>query len=72
VFDMITDKPIALEEQQRTYYFPNGSSVKLTDVVELIVRESGTHRLKTKDGMMHIVPTGWICISIKSDKGWVV
>jgi len=64
-------KPIFLEETERTYKFPNGQFVHLTDVTELIVRGSGTHRLKTKDGRMHIVPKGWLQISIVSPEDWV-
>ncbi len=58
-------------EDERTYYFPNGK-VELQNVMELLVRPSGTHRLKTKDGTMHIIPTGWLHIAIKSPNNWVV
>lgn len=54
-------------ERQRTYTFPGGESVTLHNVTHFLARESGTHRLKTADGRLHIVPTGWLCISIEAD-----
>lgn len=56
-------------EKVRTYHFPNGEKVELHDVVELVVRESGTHRLRTSDGKLHIVPTGWLHVEIDA-KDW--
>ena len=61
-------------ETSRTYYFPYTKRdrqkvvVPLTieNVVELYVRPSGTHRLKTADGRLHIVPIGWLSIDIKT------
>lgn len=61
-----------VEENERVYSFPGNWHVHLKDVIELLVRPSGTHRLKTKDGRMHIVPKGWIHIDILSPKSWVV
>lgn len=61
-----------VEETERIYSFPGNWHVNLKDVIELLVRPSGTHRLKTKDGRMHIIPTGWIHIDILSPKSWVV
>jgi hypothetical protein len=49
------------------YYFPNSEKVCLSEVEELVVRESGTHGLKTADGKLHIVPTGWIHIEIDAE-----
>ena len=49
-------------EKKRVYYFPNDEYVVLKEVIELVVRPSGTHRLKTTDGKSHIIPTGWIHI----------
>lgn len=51
----------AVNEQNRTYHFPNGS-VTLTGVVGINVSKSGTHRINTKDGKKHIIPPGWIHI----------
>lgn len=52
------DKP----ERKRTYVFPGGETITLEKVTHFLCRESGTHRLKTDDGLYHIVPTGWIHI----------
>jgi hypothetical protein len=51
-------------EKSRTYTFPNGEKVTLTDVTHFLARESGTHRLKTADGKLHIVPAGWLHVEI--------
>jgi len=69
---MINGIKTTLNEIERAYTFPNNDIISLENVKELIVRPSGTHRLKTKDGIMHIIPTGWIHIQIKSPKSWVV
>lgn len=61
-----------LEEDTRIYQFPGGHLVTLINVIELIVRPSGTHRIKTRDGLLHIIPKGWIHISINSPKDWVL
>ncbi|MDU4694236.1 MAG: hypothetical protein E6Y08_00345 [Paenibacillus sp.] len=63
--------PIQLKESSRTYFFPNGSKVVLLNVIELIVRDSGTHRLKTADNKLHIIPVGWIHIEIDESE-WTV
>jgi hypothetical protein len=54
------------KENSRTYYFPDGSKVELKGIIELTVRDSGTHRLKTEDGKLHIIPTGWNHIEIET------
>lgn len=69
---MIKDnEPIKLKEKERIYHFPDNSTVVLNNVVELIVRDSGTHRVKTDDNKLHIIPTGWIHIEI-DEKEWTV
>ena len=52
------------KEKSRTYSFPNGEKVQLHDVTHFLARDSGTHRLKTLDGRLHIVPVGWLHIEI--------
>ena len=47
-------------EKVRVYRFPNDEYVRLENVTELVVRPSGTHRLKTAGGKSHIIPAGWI------------
>lgn len=67
---MIEGIKTELNEQKRIYTFPT-NTVILNGVTELIVRPSGTHRLKTLDGKLHIIPTGWVHIEIDS-KEWKV
>ena len=64
-------KPIQLKESSRTYFFPSDEKVVLLNVTELIVRDSRTHRLKTADNKLHIIPTGWIHIEIDETE-WTV
>lgn len=54
------------QERTRTYHFPKGDVV-LHDVTHFLARPSGTHRLQTKDGKLHIVPKGWLHIEIDAD-----
>ncbi len=51
-------------EVSREYTFPCGAKVKIDEVAKIAVSNSGTHRLETKSGRKHIVPTGWIQIEI--------
>lgn len=59
-----------LTENARTYTFWHGQSITVESVRELKISASGNHRLKTVDGKLHIIPTGWLHIEIDSDKGW--
>lgn len=54
-------------ESQRVYTFANGEQVALKGVTHFLARESGTHRLKTSDGKLHIIPPTWIHIEIDAD-----
>ena len=58
-------------EAKRIYTFPNGELVELIGVTELTVRPSGTHRLKTQDGHLHIVPSGWLHVEIDTS-AWTI
>jgi len=58
-------------EKKRIYHFSKGDKVILRNVTELVVRPSGTHRLKTADGKSHVIPTGWIHIELVI-KDWSV
>jgi len=51
-----------VNEQNRTYVFPGNEIVMIADVVSINVSKSGTHRINTKDGRKHIIPTGWVHI----------
>lgn len=59
---MSTEAPVftTVNEQDRTYTFPNGVKVALRGVQSINVSKSGTHRLNTTDGKKHIVPPGWV------------
>lgn len=61
-----------LDEQTRTYYFPKGDIIKLINVFEVKVSDSGNHRIKTKTSegkvLLHIIPTGWLHIEIDTPK----
>ena len=51
-------------EKKRTYFFPKGEKVEIDDVVEFLARPSGSHRLKSGDGKLYIVSSGWLYIEI--------
>jgi hypothetical protein len=60
---------IEVNEQNRSYHFPNGQVVTIKDVVSICVSKRGTHRINTKDGLKHIIPSGWLHIEFNS-KEW--
>ena len=62
---------IKLEEKERTYYFAGGDKVELKDVVELGFGSSGTHRVKTSDGKLHIISQGWLHVEITAND-WTI
>lgn len=51
-------------EKARTYTFPGGEKITLENVTHFLARESGTHRLQTADGRLHIIPVGWLHVEI--------
>lgn len=53
-------------ELRRIYTFAGGDRVVLERVTHFLARPSGTHRLRTVDGKLHIVPVGWIHIEIEA------
>jgi len=55
--------------QNRTYVFPGGTEVEIRGVQSINVSASNTHRLNTKDGKKHIVPSGWVHIKLDA-KDW--
>ncbi len=56
-----------VKENSRVYTFPGGDKITLKDVTHVAVRPSETHRLKTADGKLHIVPTGWLHVEIGAE-----
>lgn len=55
-----------VDEQDRTYTFPGGAQVTLKGVESINVSKSGTHRINTRDGKKHIIPSGWIHIEFEA------
>lgn len=51
-------------ERSRTYYFENDRKLRINNVVAVCVRQSGTHRLKTKEGKFWVIPATWLGIEI--------
>lgn len=64
------DTVMRIRERRRTYLFPGGNTVVIKNPVELVVRPSGSHRVKTADGKVYIVARGWLCVEIVSRSGW--
>lgn len=65
----VTMQEINPPEKSRVYFFPAGETVRLEGVKAVAVRPSGTHRVATTDGKLHIVPVGWLHIEIDAE-GW--
>ena len=62
----------ALNERSRTYHWPN-AKLKIKNVIELIVRPSGTHRIRTKSGKLFVIADSWLAIEIvDKKKNWTV
>ena len=66
---MIIGNRYCVKESKRRYTF--GGIVELEDVEEILVSHSGNHRIKTKDGHLHIISPTWNHIDITSDRDWV-
>lgn len=56
-------------EEERTYTFPGGHTVTITEPLKLNVSKSGGHRLFAADGVSHYVPAGWLGLSWKTKPG---
>lgn len=63
-------KRTKLQEKERIYSYPDGSKVILKNVTELIVSDSGNHRLKAS-GRLHIVLAGFNHIEIDEEE-WTI
>lgn len=61
----ITTK-LATPEKTRTYVFPEGKTVTFIDVVAVGAPPGRSHRLETADGKKHIVPQGWLAITLET------
>ena len=58
-----------ITEEYRIYTFPNKEIIRIDKCRKLKVSNSGNHRIITEDGLLHIVPIGWLHIEIKSEVG---
>lgn len=68
---MTVNNAIKLTEKSRKYTFPGGDIVELNEVTELAFGSSGTHRIKTADKKLHIIPKGWIHVEI-DEENWTI
>lgn len=57
--------PLNPPEKTRVYTFPGGEKVTLADVVAFKDSET-THRLRTGDGRLHIVPKTFLHIALEA------
>jgi len=58
---------VTVNEQKRTYFFPDGETVSLEGVSELAFSPGGYHLLNCNDGSKHIVAKGWLHIDLVMD-----
>jgi hypothetical protein len=58
----------SVKKQNRTYHFPKGEKVCIKNIVSINVSKSGTHRINTKNGKKHIVPSGWLHIEFDAEE----
>lgn len=67
------DPVIDLHEDSRTYYWAD-HQITITDVRQLVIRSSGTHRVKTENGELYVINPGWHAIKIidEDKKDWTV
>jgi hypothetical protein len=56
------------KERSRTYHFAEGKSLTVHNVVEVCVKSSGTHRLRTEDGRLWVIPAVWLGIELDCDE----
>lgn len=54
-------------EAKRVYTFPGGDVIELENVIEVEASRHGNHAVKTTDGMTHIVPSGWLCLTFPTE-----
>ena len=64
---------IKLREKSRTYVYQDGAYTverTLTNITDLKISKSGNHRVKA-DGKLHIMPPGWIQLTIDETE-WTI
>lgn len=52
------------DEETRVYTFPGGDAVEIKGASEVRVSRHGHHLISTRRGIRHVVPRGWICMTI--------
>jgi len=55
-------------ECRRVYRFPGGDEIAFDHVTRIEIRESGKHRIETKDGRKAFVSPGWLWLEIVVDE----
>jgi len=55
-------------ERKRVYHFANNETVEFVNVVRVEVRDSGKHRIETKEGRKAFVAPGWLWLEIDVDE----
>lgn len=68
---------VVLHETSRTYTYSGCEPIRLENVIELVVTNSGNHRIKTRDAhgrvKLHILAPGWVHIEIHDEsEEWTV
>jgi|ETN02SMinimDraft_2_1059926.scaffolds.fasta_scaffold21737_4 hypothetical protein len=53
-------------EKSRTYYYSDGTVETIYDITHFGTTKT-THRLKSSNGLLHIVASGWRRIEIDAD-----
>jgi len=67
--DMDKDFKPLTDEQYRTYYFPGGNTVTITEPQKLNVSKSGGHRVLDNEGKSHYIPACWYHLEWKVKDG---
>lgn len=56
-------------EASRTYLFPHGIKVKISEPQKLNVSASGGHRVFDSAGTSHYIPSGWVHLEWVAKEG---
>jgi translation elongation factor P/translation initiation factor 5A len=60
-------KFVEVNERKRTYLYHDGKELAFTDVKEVCIRLSGSHRLNLANGEKVVVNSGWLAIRLDAD-----
>jgi len=56
-------------EEYRVYFFSKDHSVVIKEPQYLSVSSSGGHRILSKDGISHYIPSGWYLLEWEAKEG---